>query len=72
MYQSPVSTSYVDTGLWNAGNSMIAASRAVAALPDAYRYHFEYFPQWHYILENTQVVFLGFETALDLQVHTLL
>lgn len=68
VYQSDGSYGYVQTGLWNAGNSFIAAARAIAALPDAYRYNFTYFPQWNYLIDNVKFVFLGYESALDLQV----
>lgn len=70
VYQSAGSYTYVQTGLWNAGNSLIAAARAVAGLPDAYRYNYDYFPQWNYIIDNVKIVFLGYEAALDLQVNT--
>lgn len=69
VYQSVGRDTYVQTGLWNAGNSLIAAARAVAGLPDAYRYNYDYFPQWNYMIDNVKTVFLGYEIALDLQVN---
>lgn len=68
VYQGPGTYTYVDTGLWNAGNSLLAAARALADLPDTYRYIFVYFPQWNYIIDNAQDIFIGYETALDVQV----
>ena len=70
VYQSttPVSYTYVSTGLWNAGNSFIAANRAVAALPSSYQYVFAYFPQWNFVMDNVAALIAAYTTALDLQV----
>lgn len=70
VYQSttPVSYTYVSTGLWNAGNSFIAANRAVAALPSSYQYVFAYFPQWNFVMDNVGPLVAAYSNALDLQV----
>ncbi|DBB01294.1 TPA: hypothetical protein ACH3X3_011692 [Trebouxia sp. C0006] len=69
IYQAtnPVTYTYVEQGLWDAGNTFIASARAVTDLPDTYRYNFSSMPQWNYLLDNVDPIVPGLEVAMDLQ-----
>ena len=54
-------------GLWDAGNNLIAAARAVSDLPAAYRYNFTQMAQWNFIIDNAATVTEAYGYALDLQ-----
>lgn len=66
---NPVTYTYVEQGLWDAGNTFIASARAVTDLPDTYRYNFSLMPQWNYLLDNVYPVGSGLVDAMDLQVR---
>ncbi len=70
VYQAtnPVTYTYVEQGLWDAGNTFIASARAVTDLPDTYRYNFSSMPQWNYLPNNVDPIVPGLEVAMDLQV----
>ena len=63
----PATYSYLEQGLWDAGNTYVAAARAVSDLPSTYRYNFTNMAQWNYLLDNAGVLLAGFQDALDLQ-----
>lgn len=66
----PVTYTYLEQGLWDTGNTFVAAARAVTDLPDTYRYNFSAMAQFNYLIDNVGVVVSGYEFALDLQAST--
>ena len=72
IYQETSATySYVQQGLWDAGNNFVANGREFAAMPSAYRYNFTSMAAWNYLIDNAAVLVPAFEKALDLQVAIL-
>ena len=68
---NPVTYSYAQQGLWDAGNNYVANGRQFAAMPSTYRYNFTSMAAWNYLIDNAAVLVSGFEMALDLQVGLL-
>lgn len=71
VYQAtnPVTYTYVEQGLWDAGNTFIASARAVTDLPDTYRYNFSSMPEWNFLIDNVDPLVPGLEVAMDYQVR---
>ena len=65
---NPVTYSYAQQGLWDAGNNYVANGRQFAAMPSTYRYNFTSMAAWNYLIDNAAVLVSAFEMALDLQV----
>ena len=64
---NPPSRVIQQLGLWDAGNSFIAAARAVTNLPISYRYNFTQMAQWNYMIDNAPTLIEAYGLALDLQ-----
>lgn len=59
---------YRQIGLWDAGNSFIAAARGVSDLPIIYRYNFTQMAQWNFMIDNAATLATAYTVSLDLQV----
>ena len=70
METNPVTYSYVDLGLWDAGNTYLAAARSVTDLSSTYRYNFTSMTEWNFVIDNTAPLIAAYEIALDLQAST--